>query len=217
MIANETLKAKPTLRGKLHLYATFMAMAAGGWLISHSSSREATIGSVIYSFSLVSLFAISAFYHVPTWPPKTRLILRRLDLSAIFLLIAGTATPIFELGLSGSAKTQALTLIWMGAALGILQSLVWTKAPKAWVALLCVAVGWLASPYLLPLIPFVGCAGTLLLVSGGIIYSLGALIYCKKKPNLKPGVFGYHELFHLFVILAAGCHYALIFNIISKI
>jgi hemolysin III len=207
---------KPLLRGKLHLYASFVALAGGIWLILRSASLETALASVIYSFALISLFAISAIYHVPTWPTQTRLWLKRLDHSAIFILIAGTATPIFDAGLSGSMKSQALTLIWTGAALGILQSVFWTKAPKAFVALLCVALGWLGAPYLLPLAPLVGTQGMWLLVSGGVMYSLGALVYALKRPNLKPGVFGYHELFHALVIVAAGLHYALIFNVITR-
>lgn len=213
---NSLINEKPLLRGKLHFYAAFLALGAGAWLILRSTSPDAMVAAVVYSVALTSLFAISAFYHVPTWPPQTRLWLKRLDHSAIFILIAGTATPIFEVGLSGSTRTQALTLVWTGASLGILQSVFWTKAPKAFVALLCVALGWLGSPYLLSLAPLVGTKGILLLVSGGVVYSLGALVYALKKPNLIPGVFGYHELFHALVILAAGLHYALIFEVITK-
>ncbi|MFL5813990.1 MAG: hemolysin III family protein [Bdellovibrionia bacterium] len=213
---NHPVGEKPLLRGKLHFYASFVALAGGIWLIYRSASLEAVTASIIYSLALTSLFAISALYHVPTWPTQTRLWLKRLDHSAIFILIAGTATPIFEVGLSGDMRTQALTLIWTGASLGILQSIFWTNAPKALVALLCVALGWLGAPYLLPLAPLVGIQGMWLLVSGGVVYSLGALVYALRKPDLKPGVFGYHELFHALVIVAAGLHYALIFSVITK-
>jgi hemolysin III len=213
---NNPASEKPLLRGKLHLYASFLALAGGIWLIFRSASLETALASVIYSVALTSLFVISALYHVPTWPTQTRLWLKRLDHSAIFILIAGTATPIFDAGLSGAMKSQALTLIWTGAALGILQSIFWTKAPKAFVALFCVGLGWIGSPYLLPLAPLVGTKGMWLLVSGGVMYSLGALVYALKMPNLKPGVFGYHELFHALVIVAAGLHYALIFEVVTK-
>jgi hemolysin III len=210
------INEKPLLRGKLHLYASLIALSAGVWLIFQSTYFEATIASIIYSVSLTALFAISALYHVPNWPTHTRLWLKRLDHSAIFILIAGTATPIFEIGLTGTTRTQALTLIWTGAALGILQSIFWTRAPKAFVALICVALGWVGAPYVLSLGPWVGTKGLLLLVSGGVMYSIGALVYAIKKPNLKPGVFGYHELFHALVIVAAGLHYVFIYHVITQ-
>jgi hemolysin III len=212
----ETLNQKPLLRGKLHFYAAFVAFGAGLWLISHASSPQAVTASIVYSVSLTSLFSISAFYHVPNWSVEARKWLKRLDHSAIFILIAGTATPIFEAGLSGPTRTQALTLIWTGAFLGVAQAVFWSKAPKALMAFFCVALGWIGSPYLLSLAPLVGTSGILLLVSGGLLYSLGALVYALRKPNLKPGVFGFHELFHAMVVVAAGLHYALIFKIMTK-
>lgn len=212
----EAVSDKPLLRGKLHLYAAFVALGAGILLILRSNSPEALRASVVYAISLTSLFTISATYHVPNWPAQTRIWLKRLDHSAIFILIAGTATPIFETGLSGAMRTQALALLWTGALLGVLQSVFWTHAPKGLVALLCVALGWVGAPYLLSIAPLVGTKGMLLLLSGGVLYSLGALVYALRKPNLKPGIFGYHELFHALVIIAAGLHYALIFNVITK-
>lgn len=213
---SDALNKKPLLRGKLHFYAAFAALGAGLWLIFHTNSPQAKAASIVYSVSLTSLFSISAFYHVPNWSVEARKWLKRLDHSAIFILIAGTATPIFEAGLTGATRAQALTLIWTGALLGVAQAVFWTKAPKALMAFFCVALGWIGSPYLLSLAPLVGTNGIMLLLGGGVLYSLGALVYALRKPNLKPGVFGFHELFHAMVIVAAGLHYALIFKVMTK-
>jgi len=210
------VKVKPILRGKLHLWAAVLAVAASAGLILFCSTRIALISSVIYSFALVSMFSMSAFYHVPTWSKEMRTRLRRFDLAAIFLLIAGTATPLFTLCLSGQARNLALSFIWSGAILGILLSVFWTHAPKPLVATLYVGLGWLATPFVKQMAPQVGTTGVVLLVMGGMIYSLGALIYSVRRPDPIPHIFGFHEVFHALVIIAVICHYVAIFRVVAK-
>lgn len=186
---------------------------AGTWLTLQATSWVALVSCMIYSASLVFLFAVSAYYHVPHWTEEKRRLLRRLDHSAIFVLIAGTATPLLSVGLHGNDRAFALTLIWAGALVGLLQSIFWINAPKVLVAGLCVVLGWVVTPYVRQLAPMLGSFGLTLIVSGGIVYSLGAVIYALKRPNPIPNVFGYHEVFHAMVILAAILHFMAIYKI----
>jgi len=215
-LMTDSMMEKPLLRGKLHLWAAALALLAGAWLLLRASTPTATIASLIYSLALVAMFAISALYHIPHWTKETRLRLRQLDHAAIFFLIAGTATPLFALCLTGESRSHALTLIWSGALVGILQTLFWIHAPKSLVAALYVGLGWLTTPYLKQMAPAVGSTGALLLVSGGIIYSLGALTYSVRRPNPVPHIFGYHEVFHALVIVAVICHYLAIYRVVAN-
>jgi hemolysin III len=208
--------AKPRLRGRLHLYAAGVAAAAAAWLITRAPAGEARGAAAVYSVSLVALLGVSALYHVPHWRPARRQWLRRLDHSAIFLLIAGTATPLFQLGLEGDDRRRALTVIWAGAAAGVAQSIAWARAPKAVSALLAVGVGWLGAPYLLRIAGLLRGEGVALALGGGILYSVGAAVYAARRPDPRPGVFGYHEVFHALVVLAAACHFVLVARVVLR-
>ena len=189
--------AKPSLRGYFHQEAFFVTLGACSLLIAKSSRPLTTVASLIYSISLLLLFGISAIYHRPTWKPPQRALLKRLDHAAIFVLIAGTFTPISLLALSEHSGNQLLILIWSVAAIGILQSIFWVKAPKYLTAIFYVGMGWLIFPYLGELKNALGSTDQLLIITGGIFYTAGALFYAAKKPKLFPEIFGYHELFHL--------------------
>lgn len=205
---------KPLLRGYLHQEAFFVVLGAGALLVAKSSDQTALIASLIYSFSLLFLFGISAVYHRPHWQPKQRALLKRVDHAAIFILIAGTFTPICLLALPEHDGRQLLIIIWLAAVLGILQSIFWVKAPKAVTAIFYVVMGWLAMPYAGDLHASLGVTQVALIVAGGIIYTLGAVFYALKKPNFAPHIFGYHELFHLMTIIAAALHFAVIYQLI---
>ena len=206
---------KPSLRGYFHQEAFFVALGGCSLLIAKSSTFSATLASVIYSMGLLLLFGISAIYHRPTWQPPQRAILKRFDHSAIFVMIAGTFTPIALLALSENSGQQLLILIWSIAALGILQSIFWVKAPKYLTALFYVGMGWLALPYLAEIKKALGTADQLLIIAGGVFYTAGALFYAAKKPKLFPEVFGYHELFHILTIIAALLHFLVIYKLIK--
>ncbi len=202
-------RPKPLLRGVLHEVAAFVAAAAGAILFLRASGARARAGALVYGTSLVVLFAVSAIYHRKNWPERLRAIWRRLDHSAIFLLIAGTYTPLSFL-LGSRLGWTFLGIVWGGALLGIVMSVAWVKAPRALVAAVCVLLGWAAVPLLPALKAALGTGAVALLATGGVVYSLGAVVYAIKRPDPFPRVFGYHEIFHALVIAAAVCHFAVV-------
>lgn len=185
-------------------------------MVIQTSSPVAWRGSVIYSLSLLFLFGVSAIYHRPHWEPRQRAFLKRLDHGAIFILIAGTATPVCLVGLPPEGGSKMLIIIWSSALLGLLQSIFWIGAPK-WVSgILYVIMGWLIVPYLPELKATMDNNGLFLILLGGIAYTVGAVFYVFKKPNFFPGVFGYHELFHVMTVIGAALQFASIYKLITN-
>jgi hemolysin III len=205
---------KPRLRGYIHQEAFFLALGACALLILKSTNRTTLVASVTYSFGLLLLFGTSAIYHRPFWQPRPRALLKRFDHSAIFLLIAGTFTPLCLLALSDSDGRRLLWVIWLTALVGIFQSIFWSKAPKWFTAIFYVAAGWLAAPYVGELKVSLGLVNLWLIVSGGVVYTVGAVFYAMKRPKLSPHTFGYHELFHLLTVIAATLHFAVVYQLI---
>lgn len=197
---------KPLLRGVSHLIFFFVSLVAGAILVLSAPNAEARVGCAIYSASLAMLLGTSALYHRPTWSLRARARMRRLDHSAIFVLIAGTYTPL-ALTLPSETVRTMLTVAWVGAALGVARALFWINAPKWLVAVLALAMGWLAVLYLPTIGRIAGTSVLVLMGAGGVLYSLGALTYALKRPDPWPRVFGYHEVFHAFVVAAAVCHF----------
>jgi hemolysin III len=202
----EPVREKPLLRGVSHEIAAFAALAAWVGLALAAAPGRARAAASVYGATLLALFTISALYHRPTWSPRTRLFWRRLDHSAIFLLIAGTYTP-FCLLLGGASGTALLVVIWAGASMGIVQAVVWPTAPKPLIAVVYVLLGWVVVPVLPALRSALGAPAIGLLAAGGIAYSAGAVVYALRRPDPFPRVFGYHEVFHALVILAAALHF----------
>lgn len=207
---------KPLLRGVSHEIAAGLALAGAVVLAVLAPGVRARIGAAVYGASLVTLFTVSATYHRPAWGPRARMLMRRLDHSAIFLLIAGTYTPLCLL-LGGATGHRLLAGVWVGALLGVIQSVAWPRAPKPLVAALAVALGWAVVPMLPTLSGVVGAAGMVLLGGGGALYTLGAVIYATGKPDPFPRVFGYHEVFHALVIAAAAMHFAVVAGAVQAI
>lgn len=201
---------KPLLRGHFHQAAFFIALGACSMLIAQTEGVRSAAAIVVYSLCLCALFGISALYHRPQWGVQMRLWMKRLDHAAIFLSIAGTGTPISLLALPPAEGNRLLAIFWGAALVGIIQSLFWVRAPKWISAILYVAMGWLAFPYLELLRSSLGSFGVTLLLIGGVIYTIGAVIYAAKKPNPWPTVFGYHEIFHILVVIAAAAHFMVI-------
>lgn len=206
---------KPLLRGHFHQAAFFYALGAWTVLLTRTQSSIQLVSVLLYGLGILGLLGVSALYHRIHWQPKSRAWMRRLDHSAIFLLIAGTFTPICLLGLSGESGIKLLTIVWIVGFLGILQSLFWINAPKWLSAILYVAMGWLAGPYITEFKSSLGITNVILLMTGGVIYTLGAVIYAIKKPNPFPRVFGYHEIFHILVIIAATLHFIVVVSLIK--
>lgn len=179
-------------------------------LLLHAHGTKTFFAMGIYSLSLISLFGISALYHRPTWQPRQRMWMRRMDHAAIYILIAGTFTPVCLLALSPVTGIKLLQLIWFAAFFGILQSLFWITAPKWLSAIFYITVSCLIIPYFLEIKEALESKDLYLLFSGGAAYIIGALIYALKWPNPSPKYFGYHEIFHLLVIAGAFFHFLMI-------
>ncbi|MBC7429952.1 MAG: hemolysin III family protein [Bacteriovorax sp.] len=214
MSTADTKLVKPYLRGHSHQAAFFFALGACMMMISKTHSLTTLISLLIYSLSLCGLFGISALYHRPTWTSQKRQWMKRLDHAAIYVLIAGTGTPLFYLALPLESGVTLLMITWTVAVFGILQSLFWVNAPKWISSIFYVAAGYLVVPYFKELHAALGTHGIEMLLIGGFFYTVGAVIYAVKRPNPWPKTFGYHEIFHLLVIMGAAFHFIVINNLI---
>jgi hemolysin III len=202
---------KPKLRGVSHEWAFFISLFFGAALILLAPTPRATLAAAIYAVSLSALFGTSALYHRVTWKrPNVRLWMRRLDHSMIFFLIAGTYTPFALLALHGTLATAILVVVWTGAVAGAIVEMIWIEHPKWASVLIYMSLGWVAVAAFPSLWSSLGVAGAMLLVAGGALYTAGAIVYAIQRPNPNPAIFGYHEVFHLFVIAAAVAHFSAI-------
>jgi hemolysin III len=202
---------KPKLRGVSHEWAFFASLFFGAALILIASTPKATLAVAIYAISLSALFGTSALYHRVNWKrPDVRRWMRRLDHSMIFFLIAGTYTPFALLALHGTLATAILVVVWVGALAGAIVEMVWIEHPKWASVLIYMSLAWVAAFAFPDLWSSLGVAGAMLLVAGGALYTAGAVVYAIQRPNPNPAIFGYHEIFHLFVIAAAVAHFSAI-------
>jgi hemolysin III len=201
---------KPTLRGVSHQYAFFVSLACGAALILAAGDGRVRLAATVYAVAVSALLGTSALYHRVTWRPRARAWMRRLDHSMIFVLIAGTYTPVALLALSSSLGRTVLIIVWAGAGAGILFKLLWADAPKWLLAAVYISLGWVSVAVFGELPGAIGWLGVAGLAVGGLLYTVGAIVYASGRPNPVPGVFGYHEVFHGLVIVAASLHYAVI-------
>jgi hemolysin III len=201
------LAVKPRLRGVFHQYAFFVSLGSGTLLVLLAGTTRALVAAAVYAVSVSALFGVSALYHRGNWTPPARLRLRRLDHSMIFLLIAGTYTPVGLLVLRGASAVAVLTVVWGGAVAGIVLELAWAGAPRWLRGVVYLALGWVAVVATPQLLDRLGVAGLLLIVAGGLVYSAGAVVYALRRPDPVPAVFGYHEVFHLLVIAGVAAHF----------
>jgi hemolysin III len=204
------------MRGWLHTYAFFVAAVAGvvlTVLAGTVSDRPvpAAISCAIYSVTVCALFGTSALYHRRVWSPLGYKVMRRLDHSMIFVFIAGTYTPFSVLLLSRTTQIVILSVVWGGAVLGVGMKLVSPNAPRWLSAPLYVALGWVGIAILPDILRVAGPAALVLIMAGGVWYTLGAVCYALRRPNPWPGVFGHHELFHACTLVAALCHHIAIY------
>ena len=199
-------KVKPRLRGISHALA-FLGAVGGSVLLATASAQPVLHrAALLYGAGLMALFGISGLYHAPMWGSGARRVLRRLDHASIFLLIAGSYTPMAVLDARG-AWSANLTFMWSAAALGIVFVVAWTHAPRVLRSGIYLALGSLAAPVILRLPAVIGSGRARLLLVGALIYALGAVVYARRWPNPSPTLFGYHEVFHLMVIAAAAMQY----------
>jgi hemolysin III len=204
---------KPLARGYIHLAAFFITICACTILVLYSNGACAIFASIIYSVSLIGQYGVSALYHTRMWSRQKYLLLRRIDHAAIFILIAGTATPICLLKLKNTSGLQLLSIFWLVAIIGMLMTTTWTHVPKWARSLLYLTMGWIGILYFPEIKSSLDTTNIQLLVIGGVTYTLGALIYAFKWPDPFPRVFGYHEVFHVLVVLGSGFHFYLNYNI----
>ena len=205
---------KPRLRGRLHQYAFFIALAAGIVLCAIAAGRPGgapLVSCLIYSVTVCGLFGTSALYHRRIWSERGYQIMRRADHSMIFLFIAGTYTPFCVLLLDPATATLMLALIWGGALGGVALKSIWPHLPRWAGAPLYLALGWVAVAILPDILRAGGVAALVLLAAGGVIYSIGAIFYALRRPNPWPTVFGHHEFFHACTLVAALCHHVAVY------
>jgi hemolysin III len=202
---------KPKLRGVSHEWAFFISLVFGAALIFFAKTPKATLAVAIYAVSLSALLGTSALYHRVNWKrPSVRTWMRRLDHSMIFFLIAGTYTPFALLVMHGTLATAILVVVWAGAIGGAIVEMVWIGHPKWVSATVYLAIGWVAVAAFPELWNSLGPLGASLLAGGGLLYTAGAVVYATQRPDPNPAIFGYHEVFHAFVIAAALLHFSVI-------
>jgi hemolysin III len=200
-------RVKPRLRGVFHQYAFFVSLGGGALLVLLAATTRAAVAAAVYALSVSALFGVSALYHRRTWTGPARRRMRRLDHAMIFLLIAGTYTPVGVLVLAGSLARVVLLVVWGGAVAGVVLELAWTRAPRWLGGVVYLALGWVAVVAMPQLFARLGVPGGLLIVAGGLVYSAGVAVYALRRPDPVPAVFGYHEVFHVLVIVGAAAHF----------
>jgi hemolysin III len=206
-VAGAVAIAKPKLRGWLHAVTSPVALAAGVVLIVLAPTAPATVAAVAYAITSFALFTTSAIYHRGNWSPKVERRLKRLDHANIFLLIAGSYTPFALLALHGDARIAVLSAVWGTALFGVLFRVFWVSAPRWLYVPLYIGLGW-AMAFVMPqLIHGAGVPAFVLVVVGGLLYTIGGLVYGLKRPNPSPRWFGFHEIFHTCTVAAFACQY----------
>jgi hemolysin III len=201
---------KPRLRGRLHQVAFFVAVPAGVVLVSVAPTARARLAAAVYALSLAALYGTSTLYHRLPWSPRSLRWMKRLDHSMIFVLIAGTYTPLALLVLHGPWRVTILSIVWGGAAVGIALKLVRVDGLAALTGALYIALGWLAIVATPEIVHGISATATALLFTGGVLYTIGAVVLARNRPDPIPSTYGYHEIWHSCVIAATACHYSLI-------
>jgi hemolysin III len=203
------VRVKPRLRGVFHEGAFYLAISLAVPLALTAEPGRARVAAIVFSACLATCFGVSALYHRPTWSPVHRAWLARLDHAGIYLLIAGTYTPFGLLVLSRGWAIPVLAVVYAGAGTAILLKICWARTPKVLSAVIGITLGWVGVVACTQLAK-VGVPGLVLVIAGGALYTLGAIVYALRRPDPHPAVLGYHELFHLCTIAAAACQYVAI-------
>jgi hemolysin III len=195
----------------LHQAAFVVAAVVGALLIAYADENARTrAAAAVFAGSVAAMLGASALYHRITWSPRVRPWMRRLDHAGIYLLIAGSYTPVGLLSLHGVMQRIVLAVVWTGAAAAILLKFVWVDAPKWLAAVIGVALGWVGVAAMPQVFHTAGAAAVVLLGVGGLAYTAGAVVYAMRRPDPAPRIFGYHELFHALTIVAVACQYVAI-------
>lgn len=209
-VASALAPDRPLLRGVLHQVGFVIALIVGIFLVLHSHGARQGTAAIVFACSVAVMLGASALYHRVTWRPTVRPWMRRIDHAGIYILIAGSYTPVGLLALHGWLRWVVLAIVWSGAAVATILKFCWVDAPK-WVSTgLAIAIGWVGVFALPQLLHSVGLAPVLLIAAGGIAYTAGGIIYALRKPDPVPTVFGYHELFHALTLVALAFQYVAI-------
>jgi len=204
--ADAAVEVTPSWRGWIHAATFPVAIAAGIVLIVLAHGTPAKWSAAVFMATSLLLFGNSALYHRFRWQPRTKAVLKRIDHANILLLIAGTYTPLAVLALPTTQTVLLLSIVWTGTVLGILFRVFWINAPRWLYVALYIALGWAAVMYIVPLFQ-ASAVMMVLVVVGGLLYTLGAVVYATKRPNPWPHRFGFHEIFHVCTVLAFLCHW----------
>jgi hemolysin III len=199
--------SKPRLRGRIHQVAFIVSIPAAMLLVALGSTLAARFSTAVYGIALTAMLGTSASYHRYPWSVAANERMRRLDHSMIFLLIAGTYTPFSILALHGALQAVILTVVWSGAAVGIALKQLRIRGVRAATGALYISLGWVAIVAMPQFVTDVAVGATILLFAGGLLYTTGAVVLLRRRPDPAPTVFGYHEIWHAFVTSAVLCHY----------
>lgn len=202
--------ARPLLRGVLHQFALALAVAAGIVLVAETDGGRRIAAAAVFACSAATMLALSAAYHRITWSPRARLRMRRADHAGIYVLIAGTYTPVGLLVLHGALQKVVLGVVWTGAAAAILLKLFWVGAPKWLSVVIAIGLGWVGVAAIPQLVRADGVAPVVLIALGGLAYTCGGIVYARRRPDPIPTVFGYHELFHALTLVGLTLQYVAI-------
>jgi hemolysin III len=202
--------ARPILRGRLHQVAFFVSIPAGIALVALARATTARVGAVVFAATLTGLYGVSAAYHRGQWSVSAQRLMKHLDHSMIFVFIAGTYTPVSLLALRPAWGIALLALAWSGAAIGVLITVLRLERWGAVGFVMYLVLGWLAIVATPQLLHALSRPELALLVIGGVLYTVGAVVLARRRPDPRPAVFGYHEVWHTFVVGANACHFALV-------
>lgn len=215
-VAENTAPAeKPRLRGWLHAVMFPVAILGGLVLVVLADSTEERVSVAIFALSAVLLFGTSALLHRGTWTPGMEGVLRRMDHSNIYLIIAATYTPFAVLAMPNGRGRVLLFIVWIGALIGVAFRVLWVGAPRWLYTPVYVVLGWVAIFYLSDLVRGAGVVAVILIALGGVLYSAGAVVYGTKRPNPSPEWFGFHEVFHVLTVAAFAAHYVAVSMVVS--
>jgi hemolysin III len=206
----EVLLARPLLRGVFHQVGFSVSLVVGTLLIVGADGARRHVAAAVFAGAVAACFGSSALYHRVTWTPQLRLWMRRIDHAGVYLLIAGTYTPVCLLVLSGAWRLAVLAIVWAGAGAAAILKFIWVAAPKWLAAAIGIALGWVGVAVLPQLATRLDPAAIALLGVGGLLYTAGAIVYARRRPDPVPSVFGYHELFHVLTLIAVSCQYVAI-------
>jgi hemolysin III len=201
---------RPRLRGVFHLYSFFVSLVVGSLLTAYAPSGKPQFAAAVFAAAVAVMFGASALHHRVTWRERGYRWSRRIDHAGVYLAIAGSYTPFGLLVLGGAWRIVVLAIVWGGALAAILLKFLWVDAPKWLAAAIAISLGWVAVIVFPQLVDGIGWSGVSLVLAGGLFYTLGGLAYALRRPNPLPGVFGYHEVFHLLVVAAVALQYSVV-------